>query len=412
MSIGKPGFFFFTCIIVACNFVSPKGSHAQENSPAESRSGNSIVIHFFTRDTLVQLPHKFIVQNSEYVVCTTERPGRSRELQDSVTLQRDTDYTINYTAGTIRFEKDRGYFSRKSDSVYSIIITYRNFPITLPLEYTHNIAIVRYDTASKKNITLIEQNAPLTTSEFFGSNIQKSGSIVRGFTIGSNQDLTLNSGFRMQLAGKLTNDVDIAAALTDESSPIQPEGTTKSLQEFDNVFITIKSPHIDGTLGDFELSESGTEFGVINRKLQGAMGTANYGSSSIMLSGAVSTGKFITQQITPIDGSLGPYQLLGSDGSSNIIVIAGTEKVYLDGVQMVRGETNDYVIDYSNAQITFTATHLITNLSRIFVDFEYSDGNFSRTFAGGNAQTSLANNKIEFGVSYYQEDDDPTVRWV
>ena len=76
----------------------------------------------------------------------------------------------------------------------------------------------------------------------------------------------------MQLAGKLTNDVDVTAALTDESSPIQPEGTTKTLQEFDKVFITIKSPHIAGTLGDFELSEQGTEFGVINRKLQGAMG--------------------------------------------------------------------------------------------------------------------------------------------
>ncbi|MFZ1081523.1 MAG: hypothetical protein WAO19_06305, partial [Candidatus Kryptoniota bacterium] len=102
---------------------------------------------------------------------------------------------------------------------------------------------------------------------------------------------------------------------------------------------------------------------------------------------------------------LGPYQLVGSDGSSTIIVIAGTEKVYLDGVQMVRGETNDYVIDYSNAQITFTAKHLITNLSRIFVDFEYSDGNYERTFAGGTAQTSLADNKIDLRVSYYQEGD-------
>ena len=98
--------------------------------------------------------------------------------------------------------------------------------------------------------------------------------------------------------------------------------------------------------------------------------------------------------------------MVGSDGSSNIIVIAGTEKVYLDGVQMVRGETNDYVIDYSNAQITFTAKHLITNLSRIFVDFEYSDGNYERTFAGGTAQTSLADNKIDLRVSYYQEGDD------
>ncbi len=387
MSNVKFGLSFFVCLVAAYNFFSPEESFAQETS-------NSIVLRIFAADTLVQLPQKYILQNSEHVVC------------DSVILTRNTDYVINYTAGTIRFRKDSTFFHNKRDSIYSVKITYRNFPFTLPIEYTHNVAIVKYDTASKKNLTIIEQNTPLTTSEFFGSSMQKSGSIVRGFTIGSNQDLTLNSGFRMQLAGKLTNDVDVTAALTDETSPIQPEGNTKTLQEFDNVFVTIKSPHIVGTLGDFEMSEQGTEFGVINRKLQGAMGTANYGSSSVMLSGAVSTGKFITQQITPIDGSLGPYQLVGSDGSSAIIVIAGTEKVYLDGAQMVRGETNDYVVDYSNAQITFTAKHLITNLSRIFVDFEYSDGNYERTFAGGNAQTSLADNKIDLRVSYYQEGDE------
>lgn len=386
MSNAKFGLSFFICLAAICQVVAPGKSYAQETS-------NSVVVRIVSPDTLLQLPQKFILQNSEYVVC------------DSTVLARNTDYIINYTAGTIRFRRDS--FLHKKDSVYLVKITYRNFPLTIPVEYEHNIAIVKYDTASKKSVTIIEQSAPLTPSELFGNNMQKSGSIVRGFTIGSNQDLTLNSGFRMQLAGKLTNDVDVTAALTDESSPIQPEGNTKTLQEFDKVFVTIKSPHIAGTLGDFEMSEQGTEFGVVNRKLQGAMGNVNYGQTSMMLSGAVSTGKFLTQQIAPIDGSEGPYQLVGTDGSPDIIVIAGTEKVYLDGVQMVRGETNDYVIDYSNAQITFTAKHLITNLSRIFVDFEYSDGQFQRTFFGGSAQTTVADNKVEVGVSYYQEGDDP-----
>ncbi len=388
MSNVKFGSFLLIWLIAVCEISLPTSTNAQETS-------NSIVLKIVSPDTLVQLHQKFVLQNSDYVVC------------DSTVLKRNSDYTINYTAGTIHFQKDGSFFLNRRDSLYRVEISYRNFPLDIPTEYQRNIAIVKYDTATKKSVTMIEQNAPLTTNEFFGSNMQKSGSIVRGFTIGSNQDLTLNSGFRMQLAGNLTNDVSVAAALTDESSPIQPEGNTKTLQEFDKVYITIKSPHISGTLGDFELLEQGTEFGVVNRKLQGAMGNANYGQTSVMLSGAVSRGKFRTQEIAPIDGSEGPYQLVGTDGSSDIIVIAGTEKVYLDGVQMVRGETNDYVIDYSNAQVTFTATHLITNLSRIFVDFEYSDGQFQRTFFGGNTQTSVMDNKIDVGVSYYQEGDDP-----
>jgi len=384
----KSGTFLFICIIAAWEVFSPVETHAQETS-------NSIIVKIFSPDTLVQLPQKFILQNSEYVIC------------DSTVLRRNEDYIINYTAGTIRFQKNGSFFSSRSDSVYLVKVSYRNFPFTMSLEHTHNIAIVKYDTSTKKSVTMIEQSAPLTTSEFFGSNIQKSGSIVRGFTIGSNQDLTLNSGFRMQLAGNLTNDVNVTAALTDESSPIQPEGNTKTLQEFDKVFVTIKSPHVAGTLGDFVMSQQGTEFGVVNRKLQGAMGDANFGETSIMLSGAVNRGKFRTQQISPIDGSVGPYQLVGADGSSSVIVIAGTERVYLDGVQMVRGQTSDYIIDYSNAQVTFTPKHLITNRSRIFVDFEYSDGQFQRTFFGGNAKTSVVENKIDVGVSYYQENDDP-----
>ncbi len=379
--------FFNICLITACGLFLPAHSCAQETS-------HSTVARLFSPDTLVQLPQKFILQNSEYLVC------------DSIRLKRNLDYSVDYTAGTIHFLKNGPFFFARKDSVYGIDIKYRNFPFDLPTDYKRNVAIVKYDTSEKKSVTVIEQSAPLTTSEFFGGNMQKSGSIVRGFTIGSNQDLTLNSGFRMQLAGDLTNDVNVTAALTDESSPIQPEGNTKTLQEFDKVFVTIKSPHIVGTLGDFEMSEQGTEFGVVNRKLQGAMGNVNYGETSVMLSGAVNRGKFRTQEISPIDGSEGPYQLLGSDGGQDIIIIAGTERVYLDGVQMVRGETNDYVIDYSNAQVTFTAKHLITNLSRIIVDFEYSDGQYQRTFFGGNAQTSIADNKIDFGVSYYQESDD------
>ena len=381
MSTAKCVLFALVCLVASSEV------YAQSTS-------DSLVVHV-SPDTVLQLPAKYIIQNSERLV------------SGSVLLKPGIDYKINYTTGTVKFDTASAFFRAREDSVFTIGIFYRNFPFDLPTEYTRHVTIVKYDTSSKRNITMIEQAAPLTPSEMFGSNIQKSGSIVRGFTIGSNQDLQVNSGFRMQLDGMLTKDVEVTAALTDQSSPIQPEGNTRTLQEFDKVFINIKSPHISGTLGDFEFSQTGTEFGIINRKLEGAMGIAHYGETTVTVSGAVSRGTYTTQQIAPIDGSEGPYQLLGSDGSPNIIVIAGTEKIYLDGVRMVRGETNDYTIDYSNAQITFTPKHLITSLSRIFVEFEYTNGNFQRTFAGGAAETKLLHNRLQVGVSYYQEGDDP-----
>jgi hypothetical protein len=87
----------------------------------------------------------------------------------------------------------------------------------------------------------------------FGSQLQKSGSIVRGINIGTNRDLTLNSGLNLQLSGFITEDVEVIAALTDESTPIQPEGNTQTLNEVDKVFIQFKNPFLQGTLGDFNL---------------------------------------------------------------------------------------------------------------------------------------------------------------
>ena len=143
----------------------------------------------FSPDTLVQLPQKFILQNSEHLVC------------DSIQLKRNQDYSVDYTAGTIHFLKNGPFFFARKDSAYIIKINYRNFPFDLPMDYKRNVAIVKYDTSEKKSVTIIEQSTPLSTSEFFGGNMQKSGSIVRGFTIGSNQDLTLNSGFECSLPG-------------------------------------------------------------------------------------------------------------------------------------------------------------------------------------------------------------------
>ena len=89
-----------------------------------------------------------------------------------------------------------------------------------------------------------------------------------------------------------------------------------------------------------------------------------------------------------------------------MIVIAGSEKVYLNGELLKRGENNDYTIEYSNAQITFRPKRLITSSSRITVEFEYSDRQYSRNFLGTNSKINLFNNKLQFGFSYFNEYDD------
>ena len=100
----------------------------------------------------------------------------------------------------------------------------------------------------------------------------------------------------------------------------------------------------------------------------------------------------MSADIVGFDGVQGPYRLRSKDGSKDISLISGSEKVWLDGEMMIRGANYDYVIDYSLAEITFTAKHLIHVDSDIFVEYEYIDGQYSQKIISGSYRSTVSEN--------------------
>lgn len=312
--------------------------------------------------------------------------------------------------GDYHFYYDEGFFKLAETLSYSIfdtlVVTYLAYNIGLKKEYKRRSLVQKYDTETGDTLQIVKMELnPFSPENIFGSDIQKSGTIVRGFTVGTTKDFSLNSGLRLQLSGKLSDEIEIVAALTDENTPIQPEGNTERLEELDKVFIQVKHPNAIGTFGDYQLQQRFGEFGIIDRKLQGLMGEFSYENTSAFISVASSRGKFNSNNFNGQDGVQGPYRLSGINNERDIIIIAGTEKVFLDGIEMKRGENNDYTIEYSNATITFTPNRLITSASRISVDFEYTDRQFARNFFGSGVSSSLFNNKLNLGFEYLREGD-------
>ena len=347
-----------------------------------------------SKDTIVETGDNFVIQFTDILKI------------ENVILDPSEDYKFDFRNGIVSLNKDLfKKYSLDTNRIYDLIVEYDLFPYNFKDEYSNFDLILETDTITGDTIQIAVQKEDIIENLFEGTDLEKSGSLFRGFTFGSNRDVTLNSGFRLQLNGKLAKDVDIVAALTDESTPIQPEGNTQKLQELDKVFIEVRSNNISTTIGDIDIDFKKSEFVNFNRKIQGAKGFGEFNFGSVLLTGAMSRGRFNTNSFNGIDGVQGPYRLIGADNETNILVLSGTEEVYIDGIKLTRGDQADYVIDYGIGEITFTERRIITSATRIVVDFEYSERRYSRTLLAANNQFKLFNSKLKIGVSYVNEFD-------
>jgi hypothetical protein len=317
-------------------------------------------------------------------------------------LLNKNNFIVYYSTASFKLSDSLHY------SIFdTITVTYLAVRLSIKKEYENRSIVYKLEGKSGDTLRIAKNESnPLSSESIFGSNLEKSGTLVRGFTVGTTQDLTLTSGLRLQLSGKLSNDIEVVASITDDNTPIQPEGNTATLDELDKVFIQVKHPNVTATFGDYDLQKNTGEFGMINRKLEGLLAEFNYDGQKGYIAIATAKGKFTTSQFTGSDGVQGPYQLYGANGENSIIIISGTENVYVDGIQVKRGERNDYTVDYANAQITFTTNKLITSASRITVDFQYTDMQYTRNFFGAGIQSELMDNKLGVNFQYMQEGDD------
>jgi hypothetical protein len=288
-------------------------------------------------------------------------------------------------------------------------MSYRAYPIQLANRYFHK-DIDRYkQSLNQFNVSAFTYIAPNTAADFidFGS-LDYAGNFSRGLSFGSNQDVVLNSVLNLQLQGKLSKDLEVIANVTDNNIPIQPDGNTQQIQEFDKIFIQLRKGKQSVTVGDFDLIESKGYFLRYSKKAQGARidGIADFkkaGTLKVFAGGGISKGKFARNTLVVKEGNQGPYKLIGTNGESFIIVLANTEEVFINGVKQIRGFDKDYVIDYNTGQITFTPRRIITNNLRIIVEFEYAERSYQRSIVATNLEYEYKKTKIGFGL--YSEQD-------
>jgi hypothetical protein len=297
----------------------------------------------------------------------------------------------------------------------SVLVRYRVMPLLLGGVRQHKDTLM-LRTANETRSNPFRYEPVRSTNDLMGlQGLNRSGSISRGVLFGNNQDLSVNSTLNLELSGRLSDRIQVLASITDNNIPIQAGGNTLELQDFDQVFIKLfeQDPKQEGNLweliaGDFVLQRPKSHFLTYLKKTKGlSFDTRLSGSERIKndlgTSVAISKGKFARFQVQGVEGVQGPYRLRGNDGEAFIIVLSGTERVYIDGQLLTRGQENDYVIDYNTAEVTFTARRLITKDRRITVEFQYSDKNYARSLVRLDNTTEIGQSTIRFNL--YSEQD-------
>ncbi|MEO0043211.1 MAG: hypothetical protein RL329_2659, partial [Bacteroidota bacterium] len=242
---------------------------------------------------------------------------------------------------------------------------------------------------------------------FDTKSLNYTGSFARGISVGNAQNLVVNSAFNLQMAGKI-QDLEISAVIADNQIPLQAEGNTRQLREFDKIFIQIKKKNNILWVGDFEWARPPSYFMNYYKRGQGGVFSTTtdfekQGSLRVKTAAAIAKGKFNRYTLPQQEGNQGPYRLAGTAGTAFLIVLSGTEKVYFDGLLLQRGDDADYVMDYNRGEIQFTAKKLVTKDSRIIVEYEFADQNYLRTMYG--FESEYKNKKFQLRWSFFSEQD-------
>ncbi|MFD2825200.1 hypothetical protein ACFSYG_01850 [Leeuwenhoekiella polynyae] len=350
-----------------------------------------------------------------------ENKTRTLAVQDTIRLDsvsiNPIDFEVYTTAGVLvdssayTIDYGRSLFSlkRKESRPDSLTFKYRVYPEFLTKIY------FEYDPArvvnSEGNLSrvyaLTEEDEKPAFKPFDG--LTTSGSLVRGITSGNNQNSTLNSELDLQITGKLSEKVSLSASLQDANIPQQNGGYSQRLDEFDQIFIELYSDDWSIRAGDINLENSTSYFGRFTKKVQGLSlgGRLDHANSEtdLFATGALVRGVFTQSRFTGQEGNQGPYKLSGPNGELYVLIVSGSERVFVNGVLLERGETADYVIDYNAGELRFNPTFPITSEMRISVEYQYSEQNYTRVIAYAGGGHTTENSKLELRAHVYSESD-------
>ena len=291
-----------------------------------------------------------------------------------------------------------------SKKYQEITIDYFRFPAFITKTYSpFDKKFIISNTSNTGQLFSLTSNKKPSELKLFDG-LKTSGYINRGITSGNNQNTVANSSMDINIEGKLSDKVAIRANIFDTNIPLQDNGYSQSITDFDRIFIELYSKDWRVKAGDVSLTNNNSYFLAFEKQVSGLEVEASINpNTKVAASGAIVRGQFSSYNFIGIEGNQGPYKIFGPNNEPNFVIISGSEKVFVNGSEITKGINDDYLIDYNIGEIRFNTKFPITNDMRIRVEFQFSNRNYTRFISYEKAE--YKSEKLQLSGYFYNEND-------
>lgn len=311
------------------------------------------VIFIDSPDTnLIDLKYSPVIANSDTVWI------------EGIIQKRGVDYTLDYNRGLLKF-------NRTPDEIIKIKFSHPDFSID---------SVYRLWTPEE-----IDSSGSKLIKE--DSTLRDSGA-VKGLTINGNKGLFMEVSERgtgitqslwLRLGGR-AGDYKIQGVLSDENLP--EEGESRRLKEIDEIYIEAISEKSSFRVGDIDVVHQDVEKEILGL-------TANW--ENVFGMAGLSESKYGKCTFRTNQGKQGPYRLfLENQRSSEFSIVHGSERIYLNGKLLKRGDEKDYTMDYYNGAVIFNPSIYLDNETTVLALFEYHPFGGDNIFYKGGIRTGDA----------------------
>ncbi|MCF0215146.1 MAG: hypothetical protein HUK21_01575 [Fibrobacteraceae bacterium] len=215
----------------------------------------------------------------------------------------------------------------------------------------------------------------------------------------------IDQELRLSIRGELADSVFVDALVSDVDRKAGDQ-TTATLQEVDQIYFRVESPHWMLHLGDYTWRDETMGLFGISRASLGAMGAFKFddGKRHGQISGAVGTDETKTR-IYSFRGVRGQREGYAISGSGEYLsIVPESETVYFNGNKLVRGR--DYEVNYAGGLLNFKNSLIPSSDDEIRIEYNAYEQNNIYKMYGAHARHYHPNVRLDISGFRLENDVD------